>query len=602
MLLLVCLTWRSKVSDRHVPSSWLMLALLGWLPLTLAWSLSPGYAQTQLAVFLCLPLAWWTGSQLQLERRLQPLLGWMLPVLLAALVVWGVIQGPGTYTAKPQGPFNDPNTYAAVLNLLMLPLLAHWLNADLKDRSALQRTSGLALLGGGLFVSFLISSRGAGLALFLTAPVLFWKSRSAPDSRRKWGLLALTLLIAFVAAWITTGGLNVVTRLADTVKAGDQPRWLLLRTTWSMILDHPWLGTGLGSFRLLYPRYRLPGETVSAGGWVHNDFLQLWAEAGLPMFLMLLGLAAWVIWQGVRALRDRTPDALERLGYLAAILAVLLHATVNFLLYFAPVVLLLGLYLARSEAAPRAVRQGGLGGMVTRVYGLLLGLLCLYLLTSELLLGQAAAIQRQLWKWHLAYPRFEVAHRLSQLNPYDPTPQQTMGQELAARIPLASNPDDMRRAALRHMDSAQRLIPCYLPYTDEALALLDRCKPDADEIAQAWRMLDRGLQCSPRHGLFFWSAGLLAGQKSGGEALPWWRAGLQASVGLGDRLLLASAILAREFPGHGEELSRLSRQIADNMRSMESNSGRQADQAFWTGAQNRLQRLCGERYLELIRP
>ena len=599
---------QSRGVDWLQPMAWLMLGWLVWLPLSLTWSLSPGYAQTQLAVLLCLPLAWLAGSQLQTDRRLARLLDWALPVLLALLVIWGILQGSSTYTGKPQGPFNDPNAYAAVLNLLMLPLLARWLSIDPTGQSWRQRSVVPVLLGGGLFVSFLVSSRGAALALGMVTPFLLWKSRQTPEWRRKWGLLALTVIAAYMTAWMSSGGMNLVTRLADTVKAGDQPRWLLLRASWAMILDHPWLGTGLGSFRLLYPRYRLPGETVSAGGWVHDDYLQLWTEAGLPMLLLLLGVAIWVARQAWRTLRERSPAALERLGYLAAVVAVLIHATVNFLFYFTPVALLVGLYLARAEEPPddsrlrlKHAERWGLGLSAT-VYGLMLAYLYLYLVASELLLGQAAAVQRQLWRWHITYPRFEVAKKLSLLDPYDATPQQTMGQELALSLPLAHDQDARLRAALGHMQTAQRLLPCYQPYTDTALALLTSRRLDDDLLAQGWRFVRVGLECGPRHGLFYWHAGRLAEQRPGDGAMPWWRAGLAASYSLGERLLLASAILSREYPEHKAELARLTEQIADNLRAMESNPGVQADRVFWTTTQHTLQRLCGERYFKLVPP
>ncbi len=591
--------WREGWPTR-TPLFWLLLGWLLWVPLTLVWSQSPGLSVPQAAVLLCLPLGWLAGRALHRRGQLNRWLEYGLPVLL----LWGLLQGPNTFTAKPQGPFNDPNTYAAVLNLLVLPVLARYLAADLARQAALWRIGQLALLAATAFVAFLTASRGASLALMLVLPVLIWLARGRSDFKRKLLLLGTVIGCAYLAAYLVSGGANVGQRLVNTVSGGDPARLMLMQSAWLMAQDHPLLGTGLGTFRLLYPQYRSPGEAATAGGWVHNDYLQVWLEAGLPMLLLMLGLVAWVAWSIWKTLREVGPDALPRMGYLTAIAAILLHALVNFLFFFSLVSLLVGLYLERlapplekagSQETPRPSKHLRAIRLASGGYALILGWLLLGQVAVEGLLGQARPIQQALLHWGIAYPRYEVAYRLSILAPFHPTPQQVMGLELAS---LSGEGGPLRDEALDRMEAGWQRAPCYLPYANAALALIQRGPMNAALRARGQAFVARSLACNARHGLSYYYAGALA--TTADDALAWWRAGMAASPLVADDLLLTAAILSRTAPGQEQPLTGLAEQMAQTLRQLEESPNLHADQAFWTEAQYTLYRLAGRRYLDLV--
>ena len=69
-----------------------------------------------------------------------------------------------------------------------------------------------------------------------------------------------------------------------------------------MLMDAPWLGIGLGTYWLYWPTYRHPDDT-SGGFYVHNDYLQIWIETGLPGFLLLLAVYVAVFIMFVRLVR-----------------------------------------------------------------------------------------------------------------------------------------------------------------------------------------------------------------------------------------------------------------------------------------------------------
>src|SRR5262249_17251877 len=101
----------------------------------------------------------------------------------------------------------------------------------------------------------------------------------------------LVLLVAFLTvSWL---GINqMLTRFStlETLEVTQSKRASMRPGAWRIFLDHPVLGTGLGTLQQVYPPY----ETLYDGKIVnhaHNDYLELLAETGI-----LGGLAcAWFL-------------------------------------------------------------------------------------------------------------------------------------------------------------------------------------------------------------------------------------------------------------------------------------------------------------------
>jgi O-antigen ligase len=95
--------------------------------------------------------------------------------------------------------------------------------------------------------------------------------------------------------------------------------------------DHPLLGTGLGTFGGVFPRYR-PLAIQSAYTHAHQDYLQWLAETGvlggLAGALLLAGLA----WTAARAVQnpDRGADRMLATGVAAGLGGLALHGLVDF--------------------------------------------------------------------------------------------------------------------------------------------------------------------------------------------------------------------------------------------------------------------------------
>ena len=93
-----------------------------------------------------------------------------------------------------------------------------------------------------------------------------------------------------------------------------------------MWLRHPVLGVGAGNFELELPFYGVLGVRTHANSW----YLQSLAEGGTLLFAATLAILAAVVAAFARTVR-RSPWIL---GALAATLALSLHQTVDYLVFF----------------------------------------------------------------------------------------------------------------------------------------------------------------------------------------------------------------------------------------------------------------------------
>src|SRR5690606_8441341 len=129
--------------------------------------------------------------------------------------------------------------------------------------------------------------------------------------------------------------------------------------------------------------------------FVHNDYLQLWIEAGLPALLLLLAVFVSVPVMLARALRAGAlgrEARLEAAGLFAGLCAVAAHSLLDFNFYILPISIAAGLALARFHeltAGPGtrvlALRPARL--MSSGAWRLVIALLALFPLSYLVALG-----------------------------------------------------------------------------------------------------------------------------------------------------------------------------------------------------------------------
>lgn len=141
---------------------------------------------------------------------------------------------------------------------------------------------------------------------------------------------ALVAVLSFaVLAIVMPAGRNLVVKMARLVAEGEGSRESLFTMTVNAISLRPLLGWGMNSFEDLYAAFQ-PASEPGVYDKVHNTYLELAFDFGIPAAIMLLLAVAWVIARCLVGFFSRSRDReLAGLGFFAAIL-VAVHALFDF--------------------------------------------------------------------------------------------------------------------------------------------------------------------------------------------------------------------------------------------------------------------------------
>jgi len=349
-----------------------MLLWLLWYWLTLFWSHVPYSSWFYFWTLGSVPLGFlfWV---LQSDRDIQSAWPWFWrgviasAWILAGIALWQyytlLAEGANWAGLRPRGPLLDTNSFSAWMNLLFFPLAARFFIVDgRKSRPfrSLQvnwNVAGyLATITLVLFADFSTGSRGGLLAWLCTLPFAIW---GLSGKNRSWARWAVILTIAFFAFALLNypKGYDILGHLSShyiTHNSSTVARSLMWIATWHIFLSHPYLGTGLGSYFLFYPAYRLPGELASAGTYAHNDYIEFLAEGGLINLGFLLAFAGALFYALYRLilrparLGISEEDRYWALGLVLGVFAITGHALGNFIFYNLPLSILAGIFLAQA--------------------------------------------------------------------------------------------------------------------------------------------------------------------------------------------------------------------------------------------------------------
>jgi O-antigen ligase len=203
-----------------------------------------------------------------------------------------------------------------------------------------------------LLALFMSGSRAAVvislLALILTFIIFF--RRHLPRRSGIAAALAGGSVVALLLLQLMGAGVNA---RFDAQGLADEGRLAVYESALRMIADHPWLGTGQGTFAYAFPAYRQASTSIW-GVWdmTHNSLLQIATDMGVPIAGLVVIAWGAVFAMLIRGMRVRRRGLLFPVTAFGVATIAVLHSFVDFSLqipgYAIVVMSLIGAGLAQS--------------------------------------------------------------------------------------------------------------------------------------------------------------------------------------------------------------------------------------------------------------
>jgi O-antigen ligase len=338
------------------------------------------------------------------------------------------------------GSFVYPNALAGFLTVAFAPTLA-WIWVRARGWDARVKWIAVGFAGGEMVFCLLLTGSRGGLATF-GAMVLTVLWCLAPRGGRRTAIAIVGLVVALVAL-LMVGRSSGLLHFGTSSLEARTDYW---RGAIAIIKDHPWVGTGPGTFGSIYPKYKT--ALTEEAQTVHNNFLQMWSDSGVLAFAAFAGL--WLV-----AVRDSFRLARQRAGDVAAaalcgaLVGWTLHGLVDFDLYVPgvalPAFILLGMVHGLKElpetdsVTPRRRANWLVGGVCAVVV--------VAVLWAESRSLAAALVHGRALQLEEANPlaALDEARQAAELTPWNPRFQSTVGA-----IARRTGKTDEAVAAYRH--------------------------------------------------------------------------------------------------------------------------------------------------------
>ncbi len=322
------------------------------------------------------------GAQRQVARVL-----WLFCGLLAAEAIFQLFSANGRIYwfhdasyGTPVGPFVYHNHFGGCMDLLLPPAIAFALEDNGHHCTWADRARRGLLPALGLAAVVLSLSRGAILAISLEAAlalILFWRQFTATRNARIATIVVSLALLGFMLLGNARGMVARFHHLAHNKINHFTLRIKVAQSAWAIFRQHPWLGTGFGTFAVEYPRYKYWDNNQRVLD-AHDDYIQALSETGLAGAFCVLSFAGIWLWDFRKHCSEITMKAPLRISFHIAAAGFLFHSIGDFEFHsFADALLfyvVLGAALAVSRVPPKASAAEAFNNEAVKAHPLIPGI------------------------------------------------------------------------------------------------------------------------------------------------------------------------------------------------------------------------------------
>ena len=284
------------------------------------------------------------------------------------------------YLEEATGTYINRNHFAGFLEMILpfaVVLALRWAALLFENtpsgtatlRKIASRTELLSLvlwlfLATLLFVALVLSRSRMGIISILVSLVAIVALAGTASMPARTRVAVATVFFLGVLGLIVWIGIDPVMSRFETLgreyNFSGQNRISIWRDTLGLIRHHPLLGTGLGSFSVVYPSVQTVFLTLLVEH-AHCDYLEVATDLGLPGAILAFGSIFWVLAQTIRRYRktEESFDKAVSLGCIGSIVAILVHSLADFNLYIPANALVFTLIvaLAWSNAHPEEMPE-----------------------------------------------------------------------------------------------------------------------------------------------------------------------------------------------------------------------------------------------------
>ncbi len=236
------------------------------------------------------------------------------------------------YGGIPFGPYVNRNHFAGFAEMVipasLVPLV---LGKVRRERMVIVVLFAFVTIGALI----LSASRGGivslGVELVLILILLIFRRTSRRHALAGGAVVVLAMVLV---SWIGVG--QVLQRFSSfqSLEVTEGKRASMRSDTWRIFLDHPWIGTGLGTLQTVFPPYesRYDSKVVNH---THNDYLEALAETGLVGGLCCAWFLLVLVKESLRKLSPASSPMEVSLHFsgLVGCIGLLVHSLVDFNLH-----------------------------------------------------------------------------------------------------------------------------------------------------------------------------------------------------------------------------------------------------------------------------